>query len=89
MNRDLTPEKSIEDLGNQENFVGKPVDDQHRKSKVIPHKLKSNADHSENSLESVSKYEYSDSYKKLELIQTSKDDKLKGKDADPFQPAKD
>ena len=48
-----------------------------------------NADNSDNSLESVSKYEYSDSYKKLELIQTSKDDKLKGKDADPFEPAKD
>ena len=48
-----------------------------------------NANDSDSSLESVSKYKYSDSYKKLELIQTSKDDKLKGKDADSFEPAKD
>ena len=89
MNSDLTPAKSIKDPGNQENFVGQPVDDQHSKSKVLPYKLKSNADNSNNSLESVSKYEYSDSYKKVALIQTSKDDKLKGKDADPFEPAKD
>ena len=84
MNSDLTPAKSNEDPGNQENFLGQPADDQHSKSKVIPY----NADNSNNSLESVSKYEYSDSYKKLELIQTSKDDKLKRKDDDPFEPAK-
>jgi hypothetical protein len=47
---------------------------------VIPYKHKNNAENSDNSLESVSKYEYSDSYK---------DDKLKGKYADPFETAKD
>ena len=85
MNSDFTPANFIQDPGNQENFVGQPANDQHSKSKVMPY----NADDSDKSLESVSKYEYSDSYKKLELIQTSKDDKLKGKDADPFEPAKD
>ena len=82
---DLPPAKSIKDPGTKKYFVGQPANDQHSKSKVMPY----NADDSEKSLESVSKYEYSDSYKKLELIQTSKDDKLKGKDADPFEPAKD
>ena len=86
MNSDRTPAESSKDPGNQKNFVGQPANDQHSKSKVM---MPYNADNSDNSLESVSKYEYSDSYKKLEVIQTSKDDKLKGKDADPFEPAKD
>ena len=85
MNSDRTPAESSKDPGNQKHFVGQPANDQHSKSKVMPY----NAVDSENSLESVSKYEYSHNYKKLEVIQTSKDDKLKGKDADPFEPAKD
>ena len=79
---DLPPAKSIFGPGNQDYFYRQPSDDQHSKSKVIPNTA-------DNSLESVSKYEYSDNCKKVELTQTTNDDKLKGKDADPFEQAKD
>ena len=85
MNSDLTTAKSILGPGNQDDFYRQPSDDQHSKSKVIPY----TADNSDNPLESVSKYEYSDNCKKVELTQTANDDKLKGKDDDPFEPAKD
>ena len=85
MNSDRTPAKSIFGSGNQDDFIRQPSDDPHSKSKVIPN----TADNSDNPLESVSKFKYSDNCKKLEHIQTSNDDKLKGKDGDPFKPAKE
>ena len=82
MNTDRTSVKSIFGSSNQDDFIRQPSDDQHSKSKVI-------LNTADNPLESVSKNKFSDIYKKLELIQTSKDDKLKGKDDNPFEPAKE